>query len=104
VSAWLNPNIALRVEAAGTFTLAQLLDRINGVGLGWPASIRGVGQAKTERVVHWLMQNQATIGIAVGREGAAVLHLPWISQSSAVASQSREAVHGPPSKLHRPHR
>lgn len=67
VSAWLNPNIALPLEAAGIFTLAQLLERINGVGRGWPASIRGVGQAKAERVVHWLMQNQATIGIAVGR-------------------------------------
>lgn len=67
VSAWLNPNIALRLEAADIFTLAQLLDRINGVGRGWPASIRGVGQAKAERVVQWLTQNQATIGIAVGR-------------------------------------
>ena len=67
VSAWLNPSIALRLEAAGIFTLAQLLDRINGVGRGWPTSIKGVGKAKAERVVHWLMQNQATIGIAVGR-------------------------------------
>lgn len=67
VSAWLNPSIALRLETAGIFTLAQLLERINGVGHGWPASIRGVGPTKAERVVHWLMQNQATIGIAVGR-------------------------------------
>ena len=67
VSAWLNASIALRLEAAGILTLAQLLERINGVGRGWPTSIRGVGKVKAERVVHWLMQNEATIGIAVGR-------------------------------------
>ena len=66
VAAWLNPGIALRLEAAGLVTLAQLLERINGMGRGWTASIRGVGAAKAERVVRWLTQHQATIGIAVG--------------------------------------
>jgi len=70
VAAWLNPRIAGHLEAAGLLTLAQLLDRVNGVGRGWTASIRGIGTAKAERVVQWLMQNEATIGISVGKHVA----------------------------------
>ena len=38
----------------GIFTLDQLLERINGVGRNWTASIRGVGPAKAARVQQWL--------------------------------------------------
>src|SRR5690606_29052115 len=49
VSAWLNPAIAERLEAAGVFTLAQLVERINGLGFRWYAGVRGLGVTKAER-------------------------------------------------------
>lgn len=70
VAAWLNPRIAGQLEAAGLFTLAQLLERINGTGRGWTSSIKGIGTAKAERVVQWLIQNEATIGMSVGKHVA----------------------------------
>ncbi|WP_238139536.1 phage integrase family protein [Roseateles aquatilis] len=66
VVAWLNSSIASRLEAAGIFTIAQLLDRINGVGRGWPTAIRGIGPAKAERVMHWLAEHRDTIGMQIG--------------------------------------
>lgn len=56
VAAWLQPNLASRLEAADVFTLAQLLDRINGVGRRWYAGISGLGQGKAQRIVQWLQQ------------------------------------------------
>jgi hypothetical protein len=43
VAAWLNPTLASRLEAADIFTLAQLTERINGIGRRWHASIQGLG-------------------------------------------------------------
>lgn len=66
VASWLNPGVAARLEGAGVFTLAQLLERINGVGRCWASAIRGVGVTKGERIVQWLAENEASIGGAVG--------------------------------------
>lgn len=67
VAAWLNPSVATKLEAAGVFTLAQLMDRVNGLGQGWAASVAGIGKAKGDRVLAWLRDNQASIGMVVGR-------------------------------------
>lgn len=67
VCAWLNPAIALRLEAAGIFTLAQLIERVNGLGQGWAVSIAGIGKAKGERVLAWLRSNEDAIGMPIGR-------------------------------------
>ncbi|GHD05176.1 integrase [Pseudorhodoferax aquiterrae] len=66
VAAWLNPNVSGRLEAVGIFTLAQLVERINGVGRNWTASIRGLGTAKAARVQRWLSEHQASLGLAIG--------------------------------------
>jgi site-specific recombinase XerD len=66
VAAWLNPAVATKLEAADIFTVAQLVERINGVGRRWAASIQGVGEGKAARVLQWLKDNEATIGAAVG--------------------------------------
>lgn len=66
VSAWLNPSIAQRLEAAGIFTLHQLVERINGMGRGWTASIRGVGAAKAQRVMTWLQAHASSLRMTVG--------------------------------------
>jgi site-specific recombinase XerD len=65
VAAWLNPAIATRLEAANIFTLTQLVDRINGLGAGWVRQVRGVGAAKAERLLRWLKENEASIGLRV---------------------------------------
>jgi hypothetical protein len=39
VAFWLNPSLAAHIEQAGLFTLAQLIDHINGIGKLWHGSI-----------------------------------------------------------------
>lgn len=67
VRAWLNPTIARRLEGGGIFTLAQLVERVNGLGQGWARSIAGVGKAKGDRVLAWLRAHEDAIGTPIGR-------------------------------------
>ncbi len=54
VAAWLNPTLAGHLETAKIFTLAQLVERINGVGRRWYAGIKAMGETKAQRIVEWL--------------------------------------------------
>jgi hypothetical protein len=54
VAAWLIPELADPVTEAGVVTLRQLAERINGMGLGWSASMRAIGAGKAARVVAWM--------------------------------------------------
>jgi site-specific recombinase XerD len=54
VAAWLNPTLAGHLAAADIFTLAQLVERINGVGRRWYAGIKALGEGKAQRIVQWL--------------------------------------------------
>lgn len=54
VAAWLHPVLARHLEAADLFTLAQLVERINGIGRNWHASVKSLGQGKAKRIVEWL--------------------------------------------------
>ena len=54
VAAWLHPALAAHLEAADIFTLAQLVERINGVGRRWYAGIPAIGAGKAQRIVDWL--------------------------------------------------
>ena len=54
VAAWLSPTLASRLEAVDIFTLAQLVERVNGVGRRWYAAIPALGQGKAQRIVEWL--------------------------------------------------
>ena len=56
VAAWLNPALANHLEAADIFTLAQLVERINGIGRRWYASIKAMGEGKAQRIVEWLRE------------------------------------------------
>ncbi len=67
VASWLNPTLAGRLEAVGIMTLAQLIERINGVGYRWSGSIKAIGRAKAERILDWLAFHAGSIGITVGR-------------------------------------
>ena len=67
VAAWLNPTLASHLEAADIFTLAQLVERINGVGRRWHAGIKAMGEGKALRIVEWLREHQDSIELQLGR-------------------------------------
>ncbi|WP_157267903.1 phage integrase family protein [Azohydromonas aeria] len=66
VSAWLNPALATKLEAADVFTLHQLVERVNGLGQGWHTSIRGIGATKAQRIVEWLRAHEDALGQRIG--------------------------------------
>lgn len=74
VAAWLNPTLASHLEAADIFTLAQLVERINGVGRRWYAGIKAMGEGKAQRIVEWLQTlantHQDSIALQLGRHVA----------------------------------
>ena len=74
VAAWLNPTLASHLEAADIFTLAQLVERINGVGRRWHAGIKAMGEGKALRIVEWLQNlantHQDSIALQLGRHVA----------------------------------
>jgi len=76
VSAWLNPTLAGHLEAADIFTLAQLVERINGVGLRWHAGIPALGQGKALRIVAWLQSLADTAKGNAGLQIGAHVALP----------------------------
>ena len=66
VAAWLPPTVVAKLEAADIFTIAQLVDRINGVGRAWHGSIRGLGAVKGARLIAWLHENRAPLQLTIG--------------------------------------
>ncbi len=66
VAAWLHPDLAVRLEAAGVITVRQLVERINGLGRRWWGGIRAIGAAKAERIMDWLRSHEASIGLRIG--------------------------------------
>ena len=66
VGAWLHPSLAVRLQAAGLHALAQLIERINGSGMRWWNGIAGIGAAKGVRIVQWLRDHEASIGLKIG--------------------------------------
>ena len=71
VAAWLNPTLASHLEAADIFTLAQLVERINGVGRRWYVGVKAMGEGKALRIAQWLNDvahtHQDSAGLALGR-------------------------------------
>lgn len=66
VSAWFNPDLAHRLEAAGLSTLRLLIEQINGVGFRWWVKVKAIGKGKADRIVAWLQAHEHTIGMALG--------------------------------------
>ena len=66
VGSWLSTSLSAHLEAADIFTLAQLVERINGVGNRWHAGIPGLGPAKARRIEAWLKEHERTIGMGLG--------------------------------------
>jgi site-specific recombinase XerD len=86
VAAWLNPTLVGHLEAADIFTLAQLVERINGVGRRWHAGIRALGEGKALRVVGWLRQHQDSIELQLGRHVATARSKLYAHELDAVVA------------------
>ena len=88
VAAWLNPTLASHLEAADIFTLAQLVERINGVGRRWHAGIQALGQGKALRIVEWLQSlagaPQGSVELQIGRHVAMPRSQLYAHELSAV--------------------
>jgi len=67
VAAWLAPTLADHLEAADIFTLAQLADRINGIGRSWYFGIKALGVGKAARILEWLREQEPSTGLGIGR-------------------------------------
>lgn len=76
VAAWLNPTLVGHLHRADLFTLAQLVDRINGLGRRWFMSIKGLGPLKAERIVAWLRDHEASIAASGGGRLGAHIERP----------------------------
>ncbi len=70
VSAWLNPDLARRLEAGGILTLQQLADRINGIGRRWYVPLRALGTTKAQRIEAWMRDHELTTGLVLGSHTA----------------------------------
>jgi site-specific recombinase XerD len=66
VVSWLATSLGGHLQVADIFTIAQLIDRINGIGRRWYSGINGIGAVKARRIEAWLNEHEATIGRGLG--------------------------------------
>ena len=90
VAAWLNPALASHLEAADLFTLAQLVERINGIGRRWYSGIKALGEGKAQRVVEWLREHEASVGLRVGAHVAQPRSKLYAHELNAVVAPATE--------------
>lgn len=100
VAAWLHPTLAGHLEAAEIFTLAQLVERINGVGRRWYASIKALGPGKAQRIVEWLQDvasaqqnqqpHQGSTGLQLGRHVAMARSKLYAHELNAVVAPATD--------------
>lgn len=62
VDAWLDPQLADRLMAAGLTTLRQLRQRIEGATGRWWRPVRGIGALKAGRIEQWLRDHGGSLG------------------------------------------
>jgi len=65
VSAWLNPALAVRLEATGLFTLRDVVERVNAKGARWWRDTPAIGAVKAARIVDWLLHNGPSLGLTL---------------------------------------
>lgn len=66
VAAWLRPELAAALETAGVVRLAQLAERINGIGRNWARAIDRIGPLKARRIADWMAEHAESIGTPIG--------------------------------------
>ena len=66
IASWIHPDLAKHLQAAGLFTLRQLVMHINGIGKRWYGAIPAVGAGKAKRIEDWLRDHEGSIGLVLG--------------------------------------
>lgn len=66
IAAWLRPELARALKVGGLFTVAQLAERIQGMGRGWASGLRGIGALKAARIADWVREHGSSIGVELG--------------------------------------
>jgi site-specific recombinase XerD len=66
VASWLHPRLAAYLNDADIFTLAQLAERVNGLGQRWHTGLKGIGSVKAARIVMWLKEASSSTGLSIG--------------------------------------
>ena len=90
VAAWLNLALANHLEAADILTLAQLVERINGIGRRWYAGIKAMGEGKAQRIVEWLREHQDSIGLQLGHHVAIARSQLYAHELNAVVAPATD--------------
>lgn len=68
--AWLADALANRLAAAGVATIGDLVDRINGLGIGWTRALPGIGAGKARAIERFLAAHADTLSRQVGQHVA----------------------------------
>jgi hypothetical protein len=92
VVSWLDMGLSKHLEAADIFTLAQLVERINGLGFGWRSGIKALGAGKGARIVAWCREHEATIEMAIGPHVARPRHELLTHELAAVVAPSSSEI------------
>ncbi|CAG9185989.1 phage integrase family protein [Cupriavidus pampae] len=90
--AWLSAPLADRLEEAGIVTLADLLDRINGLGSGWTRSVRAVGAGKARMIEAFLDAHAESLGRAIGGHVAVPRRQRYAHELASVVPKSDSAL------------
>ena len=94
VAAWLNPALAGHLAAADIFTLAQLVERINGIGRRWYAGIKAMGEGKARRIVEWLQElagtHEHSLELQLGRHVAVARSQLYAHELNAVVAPASD--------------
>ena len=90
VEAWLNPALAVHLHRAGIFTVAQLAERINGLGRRWHTGIAGLGPSKAARLVAWITEQGGTTGLSIGAHVAPARRQLYVHELTAVTAPATD--------------
>ena len=88
VASWLNPSLVRHLQAVDIFTLAQLIERINGVGKNWTGGIPSLGAAKGQRIEAWLREHEGTLGLRLGQHVAVARNKLYAHELESVVAPS----------------
>ncbi|MBK4738645.1 tyrosine-type recombinase/integrase [Noviherbaspirillum pedocola] len=71
VGGWLDPAIAKRLQAAGLYTLEQLVGAVNNHGFRWYTKVPRIGVKAAKQIVDWLLlpETEAALGVKVSGRG-----------------------------------
>jgi len=100
VAAWLDPGLAAHLEAADIFTLAQLIERINGIGRRWYAGMLDgdtgrPSAAKAYRVLRAMLNATVEDGVLIANPALRLGRMLRLTTSKATRQEEIKAFTRP---------